>query len=103
VGLGTGEGFCAAAFADPTRITNKTTSINVEVERQELCIILQSALNAGLDGDALECIDVTPEPEQPKLLPVMPEPVVAPAAAAESPSSNLPAFAFHRPLNDCPT
>jgi transposase-like protein len=36
------------------------TSINAEVERQELVIILQSALNAGLEGEA---IDVTPEPD----------------------------------------
>lgn len=34
------------------------TSINAEVERQELVIILQSALNAG----GPEPIDVTPEP-----------------------------------------
>ena len=36
------------------------TSINAEVERQELVVILQSALSAGLEG---ETIDVTPEPE----------------------------------------
>ena len=36
------------------------TSINADVERQELVIILQSALDAGLEGEA---IDVTPEPE----------------------------------------
>lgn len=35
------------------------TSINAEVERQELVVILQSALSAGLEG---EVIDVTPEP-----------------------------------------
>jgi len=36
------------------------TSISAEVERQELVIILQSALAAGLEG---EVIDVTPEPD----------------------------------------
>ena len=36
------------------------TSINAEVERQELVVILQSALSAGLEGDA---IDVTPGSE----------------------------------------
>jgi transposase-like protein len=36
------------------------TSINAEVERQELVVILQSALAAGLEGEA---IDVTPEPD----------------------------------------
>ena len=40
------------------------TSINAEVERQELVVILQSALSAGLEGDA---IDVTPEPEPERL------------------------------------
>jgi len=38
------------------------TSINAEVERQELVVILQSALAAGLEGEA---IDVTPEPDLP--------------------------------------
>ncbi len=38
------------------------TSINAEVERQELVVILQSALSAGLEG---ETIDVTPEQIEP--------------------------------------
>jgi len=36
------------------------TSITADVERQELVVILQSALAAGLEGEA---IDVTPEPD----------------------------------------
>jgi hypothetical protein len=36
------------------------TSISAQVERDQLIDILQSALNAGLEGEA---IDVTPEPD----------------------------------------
>ena len=41
------------------------TSINAEVERQELVVILQSALSAGMEGEA---IDVTPEQPDPARL-----------------------------------
>jgi hypothetical protein len=80
------------------------TSISESIERQELIIILQSALNAGLDGGERpeDCIDVTPEPKPAMLPPVMPEPVAALAPVNENPGSSLPSFALRRPLNDCP-